>query len=523
MPEVYRSEAVATAALPLGEPDPCSKCAGGKATSPPRSVWWGGFIGSFPTIPLDKMELSYYNYSGVISMGRTISCTATVGAGSEKHNHDLEYRTTLEHVHGSSEDVIELLPYRPYQEQINEMMKPYIDEYNEKVQARYKSAWDRYNAGITKTKPRKRDYKPMSYDYYTEHLNDTYYDRSSDKHLPLPMWRELIFGLGDKNDRANGIITRDEAVATMRRVVERWPELFPDFKLLGATIHCDEEGFYHCHIDYKPLYERDFATLEHEHGLRVGIGQETALERMGFAPEQSIINGRDKVPIRFNAFRNRIYLTAEAALNEQGLRLQYGVSATKEPDKDSGKKQPLENWQATQDAIREMQAQKNIALDIIEKDEVLPKEQAKAMAAVEKVMSIIKAVKSSPMTLFRHGYKITFDLFSQLETGITAFWESAAHLVSEIKRLRHKLDEEVERNVRLEDALERGEQRCDELQATIGRYADENHQLKHKVNQYSAAAAENRQRKEFMSSLSMGDKPLEEKFREYQRQQSLTH
>ena len=40
---------------------------------------------------------------------REISATVTVGEGSEKHNHDLEYRSTLEHVHGCAEDVIELM------------------------------------------------------------------------------------------------------------------------------------------------------------------------------------------------------------------------------------------------------------------------------------------------------------------------------------------------------------------------------------------------------------------------------
>ena len=32
-------------------------------------------------------------------MAREISVTVTCGIGSEKHNHDLEYRETLKHVH----------------------------------------------------------------------------------------------------------------------------------------------------------------------------------------------------------------------------------------------------------------------------------------------------------------------------------------------------------------------------------------------------------------------------------------
>ena len=266
-------------------------------------------------------------------MSRTISCTCTVGDSSERHNHDLDYRAGLKHVHGSAEDVIELIPYRSYQEQINEMMKSYIVEYNQRQQQRYKEAWHRYNNGEIKTKPRKRNYEPMGYDYYSDHLNDIYYNRAHKKNEAVKLWRGLIFGLSDKADRENGIITKAEAIGVMSGVVKRWPEIFPCLKLLGATIHLDEDGFYHCHIDYIPFIESG-NDGKHEHGLRASHSQEAAFMHMGFEPEQSIINASDKAPIRFNAFRNRLYLTAEEELNAQGLRLQYGVSKIKEPAKE---------------------------------------------------------------------------------------------------------------------------------------------------------------------------------------------
>ena len=61
---------------------------------------------------------------------KELSVTITFGMGNEAHNHDLEYRETLEHVHAREDGVVELLPYRPYRNQINELMRPYIDEYN---------------------------------------------------------------------------------------------------------------------------------------------------------------------------------------------------------------------------------------------------------------------------------------------------------------------------------------------------------------------------------------------------------
>lgn len=130
----------------------------------------------------------------------------------------------------------------------------------------------------------------------------------------------------------------------MSGVVKRWPEIFPCLKLLGATIHLDEDGFYHCHIDYIPLFESGNDGKQ-EHGLQASHSQEAAFMHMGFEPEQSIINASDKAPIRFNAFRNRLYLTAEEELNALGLRLQYGVSKIKEPAKDSSTNQRMENWQ----------------------------------------------------------------------------------------------------------------------------------------------------------------------------------
>ncbi len=380
---------------------------------------------------------------------RAVSCTVTVGEGSERHNHDLDYRETLEHVHGSAEDVIELIPYRSYKEQINEMMKPYIDEYNRRQQERYQAAWDRYNAGEIRTKPRKRDYQPMGYDYYTEHLHDTYHDRAHNETKELPMFRSLIFGLGDKADRENGIISAEEAEYAMRKLVEQWQQLFPAFRLLGATLHRDEEGFYHCHLDYKPLYERDFGTLTQEQGLRVGIGQEAALEHMGYEPEQSIINQDDKTPIRFNAFRNAIYRVAEQGLHEQGIMLEYGVSGRKEPGKDSSRNQRLESWQATQDAAREAQHQMNIATSIIEGNQVLPEDYKRAAGALENLDGILRDVEESPRTrMGRQGHIISFHLFDQLKSFVHSLQGALAQLWTRIKELEGllgKRDAEIQR------------------------------------------------------------------------------
>lgn len=388
-------------------------------------------------------------------MSRKVSCTATVGKGSEIHNHDLEYRSALKHVHERPDGIIELIPYRDYKTQINELMKPYIDEYNEKQQARYQAAWERYNSGHIKTKPRKSNYKPMSYDYYEAHKDDVYYNQATKKLEPLKIWREIIFGLGDEEDRKTGLITQDEAVTVMENVVDRWPELFPDFKLLGATIHLDEEGFYHCHIDYKPIFEVE-KELKQEQGLRVSISQETALEHMGFEPEQSIINERDKVPIRFNAFRNRLYREAELELNKFGLRLWYRASKEKEPEKDSSTNQRLENWKATQDGVSELQRMKNTMLDILDGDELSPEGYNEAVRAAKGLEDTFRKIEGQKRTRLKGDIVISFKLFDQLRSFVKNLIETLTHLFHRIDILSHNVNverrhvEELEReNARL--------------------------------------------------------------------------
>ena len=62
-----------------------------------------------------------------------------------------------------------------------------------------------------------------------------------------------------------------------------------------------------------------------------------SISKMGYHSEQSIINGRDKVPLLFNAMRNQIYRELESAMAAEGIRLQYGISKLKDASKDSGK------------------------------------------------------------------------------------------------------------------------------------------------------------------------------------------
>ena len=363
-----------------------------------------------------------------------ISTTVTAGNGSERHNHDLDYRKTLKHVHSSPDGVIELTDYVSYKTQINEMMKPFIDEYNADADRRYQEAWERYKAGERKSKPKRRDYAHMEYDYYATHKNAEIMNPHTNKKEHVPIFRSLIIGLGDKSDRHTGVISKEQAEAVFREFLEAFREKFPHLKVLGATIHLDEEGFFHMHLDYKPVMAAEFSK-----GLQCTVSQEAVLEAMGFEPEQSIINGRDKAPLRFNAFRNQIYYAVEKALNHKGLRLQYGVSQTKEPGKDSGKNQSLENWQAQQDAALEMQALKNDMLDIIEKDEVSPAGYKDCVSIVESIKAWWKNISNTPIWRRRKdGVVIEFHAFDQLQSMVEKFFEVVGHLFKQISHWQER-------------------------------------------------------------------------------------
>ena len=357
---------------------------------------------------------------------REISVTITAGSGSEIHNHDLDFRSKLKHVHSSPNGVLELVEYKNYREKINEIMKPYIDEYNTRVEERYKAAWNRYNSGQIKTKPRKRDYKMMGYDYYTDHLNDTYHNQKTGKNEQIKMFRSLIIGLGDKEDRLKENITESQATMVFLNILEQFQRDFPDFHILGASIHLDEEGYYHMHLDYKPVREAEMLK-----GLQCTTSQDTCLSMLGYEPEQSIINATDKVPILFNAMRNQLYRKAETALNEQGLMMMYKATEQKEPGKDSSKNQRLEDWQSTQDAVQQLQHEKNVVLDIISKDEVTPEQVLKIQDNKKELQEKLRELKNvNRSRINKNNVVVEYSVLDQVDKLLDEIYNDYINLIS---------------------------------------------------------------------------------------------
>ena len=98
--------------------------------------------------------------------------------------------------------------------------------------------------------------------------------------------------MGDKSDRENGKITKEQALHIFNEFLVRFKKDFPYFHILGATVHLDESGFYHMHLDFKPIYERaeDMEFIQElGGGLRCGTGFDEALAGVGYVPVQSMI------------------------------------------------------------------------------------------------------------------------------------------------------------------------------------------------------------------------------------------
>ena len=75
----------------------------------------------------------------------------------------------------------------------------------------------------------------------------------------------------------------------LRKVYEIWPKRYPNFEIVGAYYHADEEGEPHLHIDYVPV------ATGYKRGMSCQNGLVKALEQMGFVKGK--INGKERFAI----------------------------------------------------------------------------------------------------------------------------------------------------------------------------------------------------------------------------------
>jgi len=400
-------------------------------------------------------EKSDFHESEVLNL-TAVSVTITLGTGSEPHNHSTEFRQTLSHVHSMEDGIIEVIPYNDYADTIDAIVLPYLKEYDERLQQKYQIALEKYNAGQTRHKPQLTDYRSKGESYIKY--------RQSLRKVLTPLFRSIIVGIGDQSDRETGRVTAKQAIAIFTEFISDFQKRFPLLILLGATIHLDEIGFFHMHIDFFPMYQKE----NHKQGLSVGFGLEKTLQMMGLTPELSIINATRKKPLVFNAFRNTLYLSMESAMSKQGLRLQYAVTQMREPEKAASKHQDLESWRAVQDKARQLQLCKNMALDILEHDMVSPDGLKSSLIAVDKITHSLKYLEASPQTLLKNGYKVSVEVYQQLKEATQEFSMTVGHLLKKIDTLT----EEANHYYSYKEKYEKAEKELKQLKPTHSTMAD---------------------------------------------------
>ena len=334
-----------------------------------------------------------------------VSVSVTAGVGSERHNHDIEFRSTLEHVTPSPDGVIELIEYVPYNQQINEIMKPYIDQYNRRRDFKYEQAFQRYEQGHLKCKPKKQAYEHMDYNYAEKNRHRKQRHATTGRVEEDLIYRSLIISIGDQSTRAK--LKRQQVIDIFKDFLSEFQERFKYIHVLAATIHLDEVGAPHLHLDTFPLYPKNEDWI---HDLPVYRGLDKVLKMMGYLPEQSIITAEEKQPLLFNTFRNRIYLLMQTAMEAHGLYLQYGVSEKKYPYKDPSQNMRLEVWKDAQNRFIALQQYRNEVIFLLNQPEMQLTDFIAAIKTFDKIKDLVEERSDiAPITLL-HGYRVTSEL-----------------------------------------------------------------------------------------------------------------
>ena len=127
---------------------------------------------------------------------------------------------------------------------------------------------------------------------------------------------------------------------------------------------------------------------------------------------------------------------------DEGIRLQYGVSEFKDPGKNSGKNQRLEDWQKTQDAVRELQYKKNTALDILERDKISPDDLKTALTAAIDLTDKIEEIENSPRKrISKNKIVVEFHLLDQLRSFVEKLVEMIAVFLRDRDEYKKKYEE----------------------------------------------------------------------------------
>lgn len=93
---------------------------------------------------------------------------------------------------------------------------------------------------------------------------------------------EIIIQVGDKDNHPDD----DTSVAILKEFVAEWARRYPNLKIYRWSLHRDEEGATHMHVEYIAYYDANLRAARNRkssvRGTDVAIGLTGALEELGF-------------------------------------------------------------------------------------------------------------------------------------------------------------------------------------------------------------------------------------------------
>lgn len=330
-----------------------------------------------------------------------MSCSVRVGTGNFRHNYDNAYRSHLKNVDGSKSKeniLLKEFDWRHPDVAFNKIFEGAVTEYNE-------------------GKRKDRQIK----NYYEHCLNDGH--KGSKKIKPI---REIIFQIGNAQD-ATDPKNRKIMIDTLKEMYHEF-EQYSQIEVLGAVIHQDETVYGNApelHIDYVPIaYQKGKKKDEikkytdkdgnekqkrvvHSKGLSKKVNQDLCLKQMGFVPEYSEVNRKEKEkPIVFNGFRNELTKKMQAILKSYGIERKIIKAPNDHKSvsdyrtlQDEKKQLKTENEQlkAEQEQLEAENLEASLALETIngelysQKNEILRLEQEKSLLEEQNAdMSLIE-------------------------------------------------------------------------------------------------------------------------------------
>lgn len=391
-----------------------------------------------------------------------VSASVTSGINTETHDHDRDYRATLDHVTQPEAGVYELVPYSAsYKEQINAFARPYIDRYNAKRADDYLAAKARFESGQLQTRPLKKDYKPMDYDFYARESRKKHRNPKTGKREMKAPYRSWIIGLGDQEDRVSGRITLKQALSVFSALIQAFKERFKDFLLMSAVVHADESGYWHMHMCYMPVF---FGAKK---DLEFGIGLDKALEHAGFRKEKSIFAAANEKASMFSAMRNWFYRTLERILPEHGLLLDLGVTARKMPWMNPSKRVTQESWKEVQDTFVKMNQLVNEARQTLKEATFGEKDIFTVAAANNELNNLLAKIQGRSKLFGKDEYHLDAKTYEGIWEAFEKEREISQLLLHKAERFYKRVQELEQENEQLQYDLKDRERDCAILEAQL--------------------------------------------------------